>query len=290
MTMHRLATIQIPRTRQTSQTTGGPVFLLRNRTFGTEETATYIAFKAIRRPPGESRHPNHAYCTQKCLHSLVCGLSIDLKCPNAHLHGARSNDGRHPIPLLKFIKLVSKQLNYDPDNRCIPLWKGGLHGSLFTITLEGYGYTFVGKGTTYSSHFEGDVYRKLKHLQGSAVPIYLGDIYLKRNVYCLDPKRIIVHMSLMAYGGVSLDMSGRPGRRDLNEHIARTRSQIHEAGVDHQDQRPANMLWNAEVQRVMFIDFGRAVIKEKRKVSPPAAYLPGPNRLRQRHTSRGVLV
>jgi hypothetical protein len=214
-------------------------------------------------------------------------LSLDLECPNAHLHGARSDDRRHPVPLLKFLQLVSQQLNSDPDNRCIPLWKGGLHGSLFAITLEGYGYTFVGKGTTYSSHFEGDVYRKLKHIQGSAVPVYLGDIYLSRNVYCLDPKRIIVHMSLMAYGGVRLETSGRS---DLQEHIARTKAQIHEAGVDHLDQRPANMLWNEEVQRVMFIDFGRAVINNKRKVSPAAVYLPPPKRLRQRHTRRGVVV
>ncbi|KAH2020787.1 hypothetical protein KXV43_002563 [Aspergillus fumigatus] len=235
----------------------------------------------------ESRRPNREYCTQKCLRGLVCGLRLDLKCPNAQLHRTWSNDGQHPISHLKFVKLISQQLNRDPDNRCMPLWKGGLHGSLFAITLEAYGYTFVGKGTTYSSVFEGDVYRKLRHLQGSAVPVYLGDIHLQRNVYCLGPKRIIVHMSLMAYGGVSLETSGR---RDLNEHIALTKAEIQEAGVEHLDQRPANMLWNAEAQRVMFIDFGRAAINEKRKVSPPAIFLPRPKRLRQHQTGQRVTV
>jgi hypothetical protein len=132
----------------------------------------------------------------------------------------------------------------------MPLWKGGLHGPLFAITLEAYGYTFVGKGTTYSSLFEDDVYRKLRHLQGSAVPVYLGDIHLQRNVYCLDPERIIAHMSLMAYGGVSLETSGR---RDLNEHMTLTKAEIQEAGVKHLDQRPTNMLWNAEAQRVKLL-------------------------------------
>ena len=241
----------------------------------------------LRDSPNETSRPNSQYCTQKCLHGLVRGLSLDLKCPNAQLHRARSNDGKHPVSSLKFVKLVSQQLNYDPDNRCMPLWKGGLHGSLFAITLEAYGYTFVGKGTTYSSHFESDVYRKLRYLQGFAVPVYLGDIYLKRNVYCLDPKRIIVHMSLMAYDGVSLETSGR---RDINEHISYTKAQIDEAGIQHLDQWPANMLWNAEVRRVMFIDFGRAVINEKRRVSSLAAILPRPKRLRQLHSGRGAVV
>ncbi|KAK9584966.1 hypothetical protein V6Z90_007485 [Aspergillus fumigatus] len=93
----------------------------------------------------------------------------------------------------------------------------------------------------------------------------------------------------MAYGGVSLETSGR---RNLNEHIALTKAEIQEASVEHLDQRPANMLWNAEAQRVMFIDFGRAAINEKRKrkVSPPGIFLPRPKRLRQRHTAHHVTV
>lgn len=111
---------------------------------------------------GGSRRLKNNYCTQKCLHGLVSGSVLDLKCPNASLHETRSKNGRHPISHLKFIKLVSQQLNRDPENCCVPLWKGGLHGPLFIITLEAYGYNFLGKGTTYSSHCEGDVYRKLK--------------------------------------------------------------------------------------------------------------------------------
>ena len=52
----------------------------------------------------------------------------------------------------------------------------------------------LAQGTTYGSLFEGDVYRKLRHLHGTAIPVYLGDIHLQRNFYCLGPERIIVHV------------------------------------------------------------------------------------------------
>jgi hypothetical protein len=53
--------------------------------------------------------------------------------------------------------------------------KEGLHSSLFTITLDAYGYTFVGKGTEYTSNYEARIYQALRALQGYAVPVYLGD-------------------------------------------------------------------------------------------------------------------
>lgn len=87
--------------------------------------------------------------------------------------------------------------------------KEGLHGSLFTITLDAYGYTFVGKGTEYTSNYEAGIYRALEALQGYAVPVYLGDIYLWQNIYYL-PTRAIVHISLMLLRGCQ-----RQQRRNL---------------------------------------------------------------------------
>ncbi|PYI30276.1 hypothetical protein BP00DRAFT_437024 [Aspergillus indologenus CBS 114.80] len=190
--------------------------------------------------------------------ALVSGSELDPKCPNFQSHRTQSKTSGHPITRLKLIRLASQQLNHDPDNLCLPLWKGGLHGSLFAITLEVYGYTFVGKGTTYNSHYEGDVYHKLKSVQGSAVPVYLGDIYFKQNDYFLETSRVIIHMSLMAHGGIGL-----PSICGLEKQINDTKAQIRAAGGEHLDVRPSNMLWNAEVQRVMFIDFGRAIINKK---------------------------
>lgn len=117
-------------------------------------------------------------CILLALHSLVYRLRLNLKCLNTPLHGTQSNNRQHPISHLKFVKLISKQLNHNPDNHCIPLWKGGLYGSLFTITPQVYGYTFISKGTIYSSLFKGDIYQKLRHLQGSAILVYLSNIHL----------------------------------------------------------------------------------------------------------------
>lgn len=96
-----------------------------------------------------------------------------------------------------------------------------------------------------------------------------------------------MHMSLIAYGGVRIETSGRC---DLSQHIAFTKAEINDAGVQHLDQRPSNMLWNTEVQRVMFIDFGRAVINDKRKRSPYNTSSSRPKKLQQVNIGQSVIV
>lgn len=53
----------------------------------------------------------------------------------------------------------------------------------------------------------------------------------------------------------------------FKNEIDRTRSEISDAGIEHLDERAPNMLWNEEMQRVMFIDFGRAQVTRRRKSS-----------------------
>ena len=210
----------------------------------------------------QKRAPNPEYCTQTCLRGLCLQSDLDSKCPNMSLHRKHSSDGRHPLSRLDLVKLVSNQLNKDPDHCCRPLGEGGLHGFIFAITLDMYGYTFIGKGTEYNSLYEGNIYQILQHLQGSAVPVYLGDIYLRDNVYFLDPFRVIIHMSLMAWAGEDLE-----GERysTLSAEIQRTQTEVQEAGIEHLDVRCENLLWNEEMKRVMLIDFGRVNILRKRK-------------------------
>ena len=203
------------------------------------------------------------------------------------LHQKHSNDGRHPLSRLRLVELTSRQLNSDPDHCCRPLWKEGIHGSLFAITLDTYGYTFVGKGTEYSSHYEGDVYQKLQALQGSAVPVYLGDIYLRKNVYYLDSGRVIIHMSLMAWGG---DTIWDANYSSLKPQIERTKAEVLEAGVEHLDLRTANMLWNEEMKRVMLIDFGRVRIHQSRKHAMQSDILSNSKRTKQCDTRREVMI
>lgn len=224
---------------------------------------------------GQKRAPNPEYCTQACLRGLCLRLDLDSKCPNMLSHREHSSDGRHPLSRLDLVKLVSKQLNKDPDHCCRPLGEGGLHGFIFAITLDMYGYTFIGKGTEYNSLYEGNIYQILQHLQGSAVPVYLGDIYLRDKAYFLDPFRVIIHMSLMAWAGEDLE-----GERYLNlsAEIQRTRTEVQEAGIEHLDVCRENLLWNEEMKRVMLIDFGQVNILRKRKDPALSNASPRPKR------------
>ncbi|KAL1953417.1 hypothetical protein VTO42DRAFT_2824 [Malbranchea cinnamomea] len=242
----------------------------RKRKRKTDKGRQYVpAYFYARRP---DRPPRTKYCTQKCLLGVIRRSSFDDACPNVEDHRRCSADQSHPIDRSQLISLMERQLNQDPDHGCRPLaGKEGLHGALFKLTLEPYGYTFVGKGTTYESNYEGKIYEHLKELQGSAVPVYLGEIYLREMVYYLRAFCAIIHMTLMAWGGDDLSID----TQDRAQQIARTRDEIRATGVIHLDERDLNMLWNPEVQRVQFIDFQRAKIispgKQKRKLSGPGA-------------------
>lgn len=59
----------------------------------------------------------------------------------------------------------------------------------------------------------------------------------------------------------------------FKNEIDRTRSEISDAGIEQLDERAPNMLWNEEVQRVMFVDFGRARVTRRRKPSGRKSHL-----------------
>ncbi|PYI02208.1 hypothetical protein BO78DRAFT_464138 [Aspergillus sclerotiicarbonarius CBS 121057] len=200
---------------------------------------------------------NDRFCTQSCLRGLSSQSEFDDNCPNIHLHQRHSSDHRHPLSRSALVECIQNQLDRDIDS-CYPIGKEGLHGSIFVITLQGYGYTLIGKGTEYLSTLEGSIYQKLEPVQGLAVPVYLGDINLQK-VYYLDSGREIIHMSLMAWGGEALQEADRKSRR---QEIEYTKAEIQSLCVFHLDLRMPNFLWNAEVKRVMFIDFSRARIDE----------------------------
>ncbi|PYH87604.1 hypothetical protein BO71DRAFT_454579 [Aspergillus ellipticus CBS 707.79] len=205
---------------------------------------------------------NYTFCTQSCLRGLRAQSELDDKCPNVNLHRRHSNNGRHPISRDVLVELIDQQLHQNLDS-CSPMGKEGLHGSLFAIQLQTHGYTVIGKGTEYHSRHEGTIYSRLKSLQGSAIPVYLGDIDM-RNVYYTDSGREIIHMSLMAWGGRTLRQPECPG---LKEQIESTKTEVYNSGVVHLDLRAANFLWNEEMKRVMLIDFSRATIHKKRRSS-----------------------
>ena len=209
-----------------------------------------------------SRGMQRQYCTQKCLLGITRGWPLDKNCPNASLHPGRGD--KHAIDQSQFLNLVRTQLAKDLDHDCEPLGLQGARGALFRVTLTSYGYVFVGKGTVQAFVpdllHEGKIYRLMGKLQGTAVPVYLGNINLIEWYY-LDVGVRILHMLLMSWGGnlADEDESIKDSLR-LQKEIKRTMTEVRRAGVDQMDLRSPNLLWNQEAQRVMLIDFERATM------------------------------
>ncbi|KAL8915698.1 MAG: hypothetical protein Q9172_006749 [Xanthocarpia lactea] len=218
------------------------------------------------------------FCTQKCLLGITRRLPLDISCPNIEAHRSStisqypkpSFQQRHAITGAEFPELVRAQLAQDLDVDCKPMGIQGARGALFRITLASHGYTFVAKGTVYAFIpqllHEGKVYQRLKRLQGRAIPVYLGNINLVQKYYLTLGVRIR-HMMLLSWGG---ELSGYNDEKKPTDSVGRmirreafrTLREIEDEGVDQRDFRPPNLLWNAEVQRVMLIDFERAVIED----------------------------
>jgi len=207
-----------------------------------------------------SRGTQRQYCTQRCLLGIVRGWSLDKNCPNVSLHAKRGQ--KHAVDQSKFLDLFQRQLAEDLDHNCEPLGLQGARGALFQVTLASHGYVFVGKGTVQAFvpdlRHEGNVYRRLAKLQGTVVPVCLGNIDLTES-YNLDFGVEILHMLLMSWGGELADEDESvKGWQGLQREIRRTVAEVRREGVDQSDERPPNILWNREQKRVMLIDFERA--------------------------------
>lgn len=234
----------------------------------------------------EPEPQNRPYCTQACLLGLKKGGILDENCPNVSSHRTPGS-AYHPIDVERVAVLVREQIEEDPDRDVEPLeGKQGARGALLKLTLTGYGYTFVAKGTVsvFVRHLrhEGRIYRRLERLQGRVVPVYLGETDLITS-YCLDAGVWLVHLMLMSWGGEMVDPATVP---NLQEEEERSLKELRSEGVAHGDTRYANMLWNTEQQRVMLIDFDRACFlrpprnkqlsqlckKKKRQIEAPETY------------------
>jgi hypothetical protein len=233
------------------------------------------------------------YCTQKCLLGLTKGGVLDPRCPNVSLHSKQPNNHRshcrgpgrtrarhHPIDHAKFLKLLREQLERTLDGGITPLGQGGARGVLFKVILLAYGYTFVSKGTVRAFvkdlEHEAAVYQRLRPIQGIHVPVFLGAINLglMNRIYYYDHRVYVMHMTFLSWGGYELDPTGIMGDvsgvggvegvegvgEQLEEKAMRSLRAMHQQGVVHKDVRTANMLFNAEVNGVMMIDFERALL------------------------------
>ena len=222
------------------------------------------------------------YCTQKCLLGLVKGGVLDPRCPNMSLHSRQPNNhrshcrgpsracARHPIDHAEFLELLWEQLERSLDDGITPLGHGGARGVLFKVTLLAYGYTFVSKGTVRAFakdlEHEAAVYKRLQPIQGRHVPVFLGAIDLRsmNRIYYYDHRVYVIHMTFLSWGGDDLDPTGIVGgaEEQLEGKAMRSLRAMHQQGVIHKDVRRANMLFNAEINGVMMIDFERALLLE----------------------------
>ncbi|KJZ70958.1 hypothetical protein HIM_09662 [Hirsutella minnesotensis 3608] len=244
------------------------------------------------------------FCTQKCLLGLVRGHALDQSCPNAALHRQEATycDGaalRHPVDHAQWLNLLRAQLQETLDDGITPLKQSGARGVLFKVTLLDYGYTFVSKGTIKAFvpdlEHEAAVYRRLDDLQGVHVPAFLGAIDLRsmNKTYFFDLRVYIVHLTFLAWGGKSL--YEEPGAvHTVEQQVKGSLRAMHQHGVIHNDVRAENILLCRETNRVMMIDFERAVLLEPPR--PPLARMAPNKRLlqdalgqRKRHKSRRVM-
>ncbi|EJP61042.1 metalloprotease-like protein [Beauveria bassiana ARSEF 2860] len=210
---------------------------------------------------GSAPAPTKQYCTQACLLGLKLGRELDSRCPNVLYHGVGGNT-RHPIDAQELTKLMSEQLRQDPYGSCDALIgrrKYGSSGVLFKLELARFGYTFVGKGTVSARprrlEHECSIYQRLEKLQGDVVPVHLGMVSFRPG-YLLPGGAYVIHMMLMSWAGVAMDTT----LSNLEWEVQRSIQTIYENGVNHQDEREPNLLWNAERCRVMVIDFDQATV------------------------------
>ncbi|AEO59783.1 hypothetical protein MYCTH_2119902 [Thermothelomyces thermophilus ATCC 42464] len=202
-----------------------------------------------------SRSSNRRYCTQNCLRGLVAGMFL-------------TRNRRHPLDHASWLGLLREQLRRTLDDGVVPLRKQGARGVLFQVTLLAYGYTFVSKATTArfvpELEHEAQVYERLRPLQGDRVPVFLGAVDLRqvgrRYYYDIDVQ--LVYMMFVSWGGCSLDEVEVSDMAKLEREVMRAVRALHPHGVAHTDMRDANILWNAETERAMVIDFEQAVLAE----------------------------
>jgi len=233
------------------------------------------------RPSGRSSRrgaQDSQYCTQNCLRGLVEGGLLDRSCPNVQHHGG----SHHQINRPTFLALLRQQLSKDLDTNCKPAGLPGACGVLFRIRLKSYGYTVAAKATpvdfVHRLKREAIVYERLRSIQGSHVPVFLGNIDLE-TPYFYEGIAELVHMMFLSFGGkrISQHLTSENGPF-VAQQINRAAQAIHNLGVLHKDLMPRNILWNKETGRVMVIDFDRAEIVEAR----PALGTISVNRKRKR--------
>ncbi|KAM0800506.1 hypothetical protein BDR22DRAFT_962952 [Usnea florida] len=155
----------------------------------------------------------------------------DPECPNRALHQSTKRL-RHMIDGPTLCTLLRNQLDSGMDYNFTPL-------------------------DIQDLRHEGRIYQQLRTLQGTCIPVCLG------NIDCIYPYDLdidveIIHFLLLSWRGVALEWG---------EHVARTKevneleNKLTALGVKHKDERCLNVLRNEQGQ-LMLIDFEWATLSQ----------------------------
>ena len=202
------------------------------------------------------------YCSPKCLLGLANGGNLDPDCPNIADHAKRH------LKRLDFLRLVREQLARDCGliNECEPLLVGGSRGAMFKVSLTSHGYTVIAKGVQRFNvrHLEHEalVYRHLRSLQGTFIPVCLGSTDLVLPYYHMGGQ--FVCFLFQSYAGVSVSqVINKENKQDILSKITHAMEAIHRFRVLHCDALPRNIMADENSGWVQIIDFERAKIEEK---------------------------
>ncbi|KAK9478419.1 hypothetical protein V1514DRAFT_342872 [Lipomyces japonicus] len=180
------------------------------------------------------------FCTQRCMLGLQQGDVLDEHCPNVKLRRQGGNGIRHGINASEMLEILKSQLDNDIDidiDSCEVLSGFGSFEVLFKLTCAEYKYTVVGKGST--SNLWKCLYA------------WARSIWPKK--YFIHGVGDICHMLVMACGGETIsDVERFPW---LDEEISRSKEEINALGDVDFDLDDDNVLWNAELNRALIIDF-----------------------------------
>ncbi|EDN07614.1 predicted protein [Histoplasma mississippiense (nom. inval.)] len=210
-------------------------------------------------PPKIKSQP---YCSQQCLLALRDDGPFDTSCPNYLAHLKRR------IQLAEFRAFIREQLSRDrgPDANCRPLYKKGSCGAAFKIHLLSHGYTLLAKGVERNNlrklEHENKVYHRLHDIQGNHIPVCLGIVVLDPKYPYYYDEGVYTHMLLLSWAGQPIsEVMKSDNSACVIEMTSQSLQAIHLAGVLHRDVAPRNILWNADCNRPMLVDFERAEMR-----------------------------
>ncbi|KAI5362597.1 hypothetical protein J4E82_011695 [Alternaria postmessia] len=113
--------------------------------------------------------------------------------------------------------------------------------------------------------WEAKIYHRLRPIQGTHVPVHLGNIDLEVPYY-YEGICELKHMMFLSYGGKRMDKHlAADGKLFVSQQTEASVQAVRLLGVLHTDLAKRNMLWEDRTRRMMVIDFERAKMVEPRR-------------------------